>query len=69
MTISIPGGVGVLIDLGITMQRNDQVNNAEVLHNFDYDSSADDVPGSVLAMRVIELDVEIGEVACLGLQG
>ena len=51
------------------MQRNDQMCDPERFDNFDDDSSTYYISRDVLAVWVIRLDVEVGEVARLGRQG
>lgn len=67
--VGVAGRIWVLEDLGIAVQRHDQVGNAQRLDDLDDDGSADDVARRVVAMWVVGLDVELGVVARLGGQG
>jgi hypothetical protein len=67
--VRVSWGVGVFVNLGITMQRDNQMSDPQRLDDLEYHSPADDVAGSVLAVGVVGLDVEVCVVTRLGGQG
>jgi len=67
--VCISRRVWILEDLGIAVQRDYKMCNPQRFHNLDDDSATDYVSWGVLAMGVVRLDVEVGEVARLGGQG
>lgn len=67
--VCITWRIWVFEDLGIAMQRYDEVGDSQRLDDFDNDGAADYVAGGVLAMGIVGLNVELGVVAGFGGQG
>jgi len=66
--IGISRRIGILEDLGVSVQGDNQVRDPQRLYHLYYDRATDDVTWRVLAVGIIGLDVEFGEVARLGRQ-
>jgi len=69
LPVALAGAIRCLVNLSIAMQAHDNVRNAKRLDNFEHHAPGNHVAGSILAVWVVRLDVEIGYMASLGAKG
>lgn len=67
--VPLAGAVRGLVDLRVAMQTNDNVRHAERLDHLQHNAARDDISRAILPVRIVWLDVEVGDVTGLGAKG